>query len=180
MKKIFISMLSMLLVLQLQAQFSSASLTASGLTCAMCTRAIFSSLEKVPFVESVKPDIKNSLFEIKFRKDAAVDFDVLKKAVEDAGFSVAKLKATVNFSNTPIKNDAHVKIGAFQYHFVKVSPQTLNGEKTVTIIDKDFVPSKEYKKYAATTAMKCMETGKTSTCCAAGHNANERIYHVTI
>lgn len=180
MKKIFISMLGLLLVMQLHAQFSSASLTASGLTCAMCTRAIFSSLEKVPFVESVKPDIKNSSFEIQFRKDAVVNFDVLKKAVEDAGFSVAKLKATVHFSNTPIKNDAHVKIGAYQYHFVKVSPQTLDGEKTVTIIDKNFISSKEFKKYAVTTSMKCIETGKAGGCCPAGYDANERIYHVTI
>ena len=180
MKKIFIVILSFLLVLQVQAQFKTASLTASGLTCAMCAKAIYNSLEQIPFIESITPDIKNSAFNIKFREAAAVDFDVLKKAVEDAGFSVASLKATANFSNTTIKNDAHIRLGDFQYHFIKVSPQSLNGEKTVKIIDKDFIPAKEYKKFAATTKMKCIETGKAAACCTQGHSANERIYHITI
>ena len=180
MKKIFVSIIAFLFAIQIHAQFKSASLTASGLTCAMCTKAIFNSLEKIPFVEAVQPDIKNSAFNITFRNNASVDFDVLKKAVEDAGFSVASLNATMNFSNTAIENDAHVKIGDFQYHFIKVSPQTLNGEKTVKIIDKDFVPAKEYKKYVEKTSMKCLETGKSAACCLNGHAANERIYHVTI
>ena len=180
MKKILISLISFLFIFQVQAQFKSASLTASGLTCAMCTRAIFSSLEKIPFVESVQPDIKNSAFNITFRKNAAVDFDALKKAVEDAGFSVASLNATADFNNTAIKNDTHVKIGDFQYHFIKVAPQTLHGEKTVRIIDKDFIPAKEHKKYAASTAMKCIETGKSAACCLNGHAPDERIYHITI
>jgi copper chaperone CopZ len=180
MKKLFITILSFALAFQLHAQFKTASLTASGLTCAMCTRAIFSSLEKIPFVESVKPDIKNSAFNITFRKNAAVDFDRLKKAVEDAGFSVASLNVTVDFSNTVIKNDTHIKIGDFQYHFIKVSPQTLNGEKTVRIIDKDFVPAKEHKKYVASSAMKCVETGKSAACCLNGHAPDERVYHITI
>jgi copper chaperone CopZ len=146
----------------------------------MCTKAIFNSLEKISFIQSVEPDIKNSAFNITFRENATIDFDVLKKAVEDAGFSVASLNATATFSNIAIKNDTHIKIGAFQYHFIKVNPQTLNGQKTVKIIDKDFIPAREYKKYAATTAMKCIETGKPAACCQQGHTANERIYHITI
>jgi copper chaperone CopZ len=179
MKKVFISLIGILLFSQLNAQFKSASLTASGLTCAMCTKAIFNSLEQISFVESVKPDIKNSAFEITFKKDAAVDFDVLKKSVEDAGFSVALLKATADFNNTVIKNDAHIKLGSFQYHFIKVLPQTLNGETTVKIIDKDFIPTREYKKYASTTSMKCIETGKAAACCMAG-KPEGRVFHITI
>ena len=46
------------------AQFKSAMLQASGLTCAMCTKAINKSLEALPFIQTVKADIKNSAFNI--------------------------------------------------------------------------------------------------------------------
>src|SRR5690606_33118804 len=81
------------------AQFTSAKLTAAGLTCAMCTRAIFNSLEKIPSVSKVEADIKNSAFEITFREGHQVDPDLLRNAVEDAGFSVAGLKLTGTFNN---------------------------------------------------------------------------------
>src|SRR3982750_633164 len=81
------------------AQFKSASLQASGLTCAMCTKAINNSLEELPFIKSVKADIKSSTFNIVFKDGGKVDIDQLKNAVEEAGFSVAKLKLTANFDN---------------------------------------------------------------------------------
>ena len=49
------------------AQFTRAELQATGLTCAMCSNAIYKALMEVPFVESVTPDIKNSGFGIKFK-----------------------------------------------------------------------------------------------------------------
>lgn len=181
MKKILISICILLTVIQLQAQFKSASLTASGLTCAMCTKAINNSLEQLPFIKSVKPDIKNSAFAISFNEDVSVDFDQLKKAVEDAGFSVAVLKATAQFNNTAVKHDTHIKIDGRHYHFVNISEQTLNGEKTLTLIDKDFLPAKQFKKFASATKLQCIETGKSAACCPVEHSGRTtRIFHVTI
>src|SRR6478609_3111953 len=108
-----------------QAQFNSATLQASGLTCAMCTKAINKSLEQLSFIESVKPDIQNSAFNIVFKKDAAVDIDRLRKSVEDAGFSVAKLKLLTSFNNVTVSNDAHITLDNKVYHFVGVNKQVL-------------------------------------------------------
>src|SRR4026207_2111428 len=94
--------------LSAQAQFTRATLQATGLTCAMCSNAINKALQKVPFVESVKANIKNSSFSIVFKKDAEVDIDALKDAVEDAGFSVGSLKLTGNFNEVKIAPDQHV------------------------------------------------------------------------
>jgi hypothetical protein len=47
----------------------------------------------------------------------------------------------------------------------------LNGEQTITIIDKNFVPVKEYKKFAALTKAESFKTGL---------EQGSRIYHVTI
>lgn len=163
------------------AQFKSASLTAAGLTCAMCTRAINIALDKLPFIESVKANIKTSSFDISFRAGAAVNFDAMKKAVEDAGFSIARLAVRTDFKNVTVENDSHIKLGDKTFHFLKVPASTLNGEKSVVIVDKDFLNAKEYKKYAVATSMACVHTGKAASCCTnSGIQAGTRIYHVTI
>jgi copper chaperone CopZ len=180
MKKL-ITIVTLFLVIHSNAQFSSANLQAAGLTCAMCTKAINKSLEKLSFVETVEPDIKSSSFNIIFKKDITVDIDALKKAVVDAGFSVAKLKLTGIFNDIKVQNDAHVKISGRTFHFLNISNQTLNGEKTLILADKDFVSAKEFKKYSAATKMECLQTGKAGSCCAKeGIQENTRIYHVTI
>ncbi len=163
------------------AQFTKATIQASGLTCAMCSRAIDNSLKQLSFVETVQPDIKNSSFTVVFRKTETADIDQLRKAVEDAGFFVAKFMITGQFNNVSIKNDEHVAIGDKQYHFLNVRDQILNGEKNLVVVDKSFVTASVFKKYTAATAMQCIKTGKAGSCCEkAGLSAGTRIYHVTI
>lgn len=164
-----------------QAQFRSGTLQAAGLTCAMCAKAIGESLKQLSFVESVKPEIKSSNFHIQFKQGADVDPDVIKKAVEDAGFSVAKLRLTGNFDNVKLEKDAHVSIDGKTFHFINSGSQTLSGEKTITLVDKNFVTAKEFKKHAAATTMSCVHTGKAETCCTKMNvSTNTRIYHVII
>ena len=43
------------------SQIQSATLKADGLTCSMCSKAIYKALLKVPFVQSVTPDIEGSV-----------------------------------------------------------------------------------------------------------------------
>jgi copper chaperone CopZ len=181
MKKIFILIIFLASLSGLQAQFTKATIQASGLTCAMCSRAIDNSLKQVSFIESVQPDIKNSAFNVVFKTGQPIDIDALKKAVEDAGFFVAKFTITGIFSNTSIKNDEHVNINGNEYHFLHVQDQVLNGEKNLIIIDKNYLTASAFKKYSAETAMQCIKTGKAGACCEkAGLAAGTRIYHVTI
>jgi len=180
-KKISLIFIFFISSVAVNAQFKTASLQASGLTCAMCAKAINNSLQKLSFVESVKADIKNSAFHIVFRAGKKMDIDRLKKAVEDAGFSVARLKLTGNFDNIAVKNDEHVQFHGDTFHFLNVKDQTLNGEKEIILVDKNFLTAKEFKKYSAKTEMKCVETGKAAACCVKnGIAVNQRIYHVTI
>lgn len=163
------------------AQFSKASLQATGLTCAMCSNAINKALQGVPFVESVHSDIKNSAFNIVFKEGLTVNIDALRDAVEDAGFSVGSLKLTGTFHDTKIEKDQHVKIGAANFHFLDVKSQVLDGEQTITVVDKNFVTAKQFKKLSGTTKMTCIQDGKAAACCVKdGIGEGERIYHVTI
>ncbi|HEX7902857.1 MAG TPA: heavy-metal-associated domain-containing protein [Chitinophagaceae bacterium] len=164
-----------------QAQFTKATLQATGLTCAMCSKAINNALQAVPFIESVKSDIKNSAFNIVFKSGATVDIDAIKNAVEDAGFSVGSLKLTGNFNEMKVTNDEHVQIGNTSFHFLDVKDQVLNGERSITVVDKNFVTAKQFKKISSSTKMSCVQTGKAASCCTKeGVPANARIYHVTI
>ena len=58
MKSFFVIISIALFGLQSNAQFTNAALQASGLTCSMCSKAVKTALEKVPFVEKVQVNLK--------------------------------------------------------------------------------------------------------------------------
>lgn len=179
MNRIIVILLLMVAGLRVAAQPVSATLVASGLTCSMCSKAIFKALEKVPYVSSVEVDIEKSSYTVNFKPGTDIEPDEMKKAVEDAGFFVASLQLSVKMDGVPVKNDAHVTLGGATYHFVKVAEKTINGDVNLTLIDKNYLPAKARKKYDKYTNMKCYETGVVQACCAHGGKTN-RIYHVTL
>ena len=181
MKKFLLLGLMSCMLLASKAQFTKAELHATGLTCAMCNNAINKALQALPFIESVKSDIKNSSFHIVFRQGQEANPDAIKDAVEDAGFSVGKLELYGNPAAASVTNDKHLTIGKTVYHFVNVKNQDLNADTKVTVIDKDFISHKQFKKISAGTSMSCLQTGKAGSCCTdAGVPENTRVYHVTI
>ena len=180
MKKIILVILGLLLAISSFAQIKSATLSASGLTCSMCSKAIYKALGKVPSVKSVDADIEGSKYHIVFKENTVIVLDDLKKAVENAGFSVASLQVTAQFPPVEIANDTHIEYGGSTYHFLNVSGQTISGDKTFTVVDKKFLPDAEYRRYAKMTTMKCIETGRMAACCTKGGAAGTRVYHVTL
>ncbi len=166
---------------QVTAQIKKVTLQASGLTCSMCSKSIYKSLVAVPFVQDVQSDIKNSAFILSFKENEVIDFDFLKKAVTDAGFSVASLKVVAVFTKQHIEKDTHVIVDKKTIHFLNVQSQTIEGETTFRIVDKNFVTTKDAKKYGKLTTMKCYETGVMESCCTKTTAANStRVYHATI
>lgn len=165
----------------LQAQFTKANLQATGLTCAMCSNAINKALQHLPFVESVKADIKNSSFSIVFRQQAPVDLDAIKNAVEEAGFFVGGLQVTGSFNNLNTGRGGIAKIGNSWFYFVKDANRVLQGEVTIKLQDKSFLTAKEFKKISTAVKLPSLQTGKAETDLATeGLKKGERLYHVTI
>ena len=180
MKKILF-IIAAFITLQTSAQVKQVTLQASGLTCSMCSNSINKALSKLPFTERVQPNIKESSFTIQFKNGSVVDFDALRKAVEGAGFSVAKMQVKANFDKVKIGNDAHITFQGKTLHFLGVKEQTLSGDQVFQIVDKKFVSDKVYNKYAAITKMECVKTGVMQNCCAKdSKSTNNRIYHVTV
>lgn len=181
MKKILFLIGVVLSGMAANAQFTKASLQASGLTCSMCSKAVKNALDGVSFVEKVQVDIKNQQYNMTFKPGSTVDFDALSKAVEEAGFSVAALKVTANTQGLTAKKDEHIKLGSQYFHFLNVTNQSLGAQTTFSLVDKAFVSAKEAKKWGGASKMECVKTGKASGCCAKdGVAAESRIYHAII
>ena len=131
------------------SQVTAAKLQASGLTCALCAKSIFTNLSALPFVDSVDTDLNASAFLIKFKSNKDVDPQMLRKKVEDAGFFVSDLELQIQLNNQPVANDAVVKSSGSAYQFKGVKSATLDGSIKVQLIDKAFLSAKEYKKLSA-------------------------------
>ncbi len=181
MKTIFLVLGIFFLENSADAQFTSASLQASGLTCSMCSKAVKNALEEVNFVEKVQVDIKNQQYNLSFKKGDDVDFDALSKAVVDAGFAVADMKVTVDVKEIKADKDAHFSIGDKYFHLLNASGKQLKGPTKFTIVDKQFVSAKMFKKYAMASQMSCVKTGRVANCCTKnGFTPASRVYHVII
>lgn len=179
-KIIIIAVIAIATAFQSFSQIKQIELQAAGLTCSICSKAVFKAINAVAFVKEVKANIKTSSYTILLKDENIFDFDALKKAVEGAGFSVAKLSATIHFKDANIQNDTHLKYIGKTFHFMNVKSQTLNGDYIIAVLDKNFVTSKEYKANCKFTTMKCYQTGTMESCCTKPSNIGERIYHITL
>jgi copper chaperone CopZ len=130
------------------AQVTKVSLQASGLTCSMCSNSIYKALKTLDFVDKVDADIKTYTFEISFKENSSVDFDMIKKKVEGAGFFVSGFVATIHFNNVKVSNGQPITIADKTFYFVNTNDHVLNGLKQVKVLDKGFVSAKEYKRNA--------------------------------
>ncbi len=150
---VIIAMMSTLLSTVANAQVMKVSLQASGLTCSMCSNSINKALKTLSFVDNVDPNIQTSTFEITFKPGSDVDFDAIKKKVDDAGFSVANFIVTIHFKDVPVKPNEIVEADGQKFVFVNTKEQSLTGLKRLKLVDKGFVSSKEYRKNAAAMAL---------------------------
>jgi copper chaperone CopZ len=130
-----------------KAQFIKADLQVSGLTCSMCSKATEKSLRTLNFIGDIKVDLNKNVFVITFKKDVPVNFDQISKKVQNAGFFVNSLKATFDFDNVKLSDNAFT-YGGDTYKIVSGSDKTLTGPVAVTVVDKGFLSSGAYKKYS--------------------------------
>lgn len=159
------------------AQFQSARLQAIGLTCALCSKAIHESLQKLPFVAKVEADIQSSAFTILFRNGETQNPDVLKAAVEEAGFFVGELLLEGQWGENIPASSVPFKWGGNWYYFL--SPKAVKDKSTFTlsVIDKGFVTDKAYKKYLSQYSKTSLSTGTFSED-SLNLDKKQRLFHV--
>ena len=146
MKKILIITVILFATVIANAQITRAELTATGLTCSMCSKATYKQLTSIPEVEKVEPDLNKTAFLLYFKNGSSVNVGDLKKKVEDAGFSVGELVVVFNFNKQQAENNTSFTKDNITYTFMDTKPGVLAGEVKVKILDKGFVVDKEYRK----------------------------------
>ncbi len=147
MKKLLLAV-AMLIGVAGYAQIQSASLTASGLTCSMCSKAIYKALLTVPSIHKVDADIETSSYKIEFKKNADVSPEAIRKVVEGAGFGVAKLAITASVPKTTIEADTRLSLQGATYKFIRSNGKMVQGVQTFTVIGKSYLSPAEWKQYA--------------------------------
>lgn len=131
------------------AQVQKVNLQASGLTCAMCSKAIYKAVSAISFVDTVLVNIEASTYDIRFKSEATPQFDQIAKAVVDAGFSVANLTVVVNFNKQNVDKNGLLTLDGIQYKIMGTPPTTLQGSKKLQLIGKQYMLPKDFKKIPA-------------------------------
>jgi copper chaperone CopZ len=156
-------------------QISKAELKVTGLTCSMCSQATEKSLKTLDFIGTITPDLNKNIFVIDFKKDKNVNLDLMKKKVEDAGFSIGSLAATMHFNQAKVDAQGTVVSGGTVYKILNAKNRTLNGPVRVEVVDKGFISSAAYKQKAKT-----FNTGTYASGTGVVNGKKARIYHLSI
>ncbi len=156
-------------------QISSADLQVTGLTCSMCSNATQKSLETLNFISSVKPDLNKNIFVLTFKKDANINLDLVRKKVQDAGFSVGGLTASFNFNQVKIDDKGQAVVDGNVYRFVNAKSKTLNGTVKASVVDKNFISGSAFKKQATTANSDAYASGT-----GVVNGKKTRIYHLVL
>lgn len=122
------------------AQIKSAEVLASGLTCSMCSKAIFKALSKLDFVDTVKVNIETSVYKLTFKNESKPSIEGIRDAVYDAGFAISKLSISGDWKlNTASKDLAFEDFG-YQFKWQVKTNKALTNTQKVYILNKDIQP----------------------------------------
>ncbi len=114
----------------------------------MCSNAINKALKTLDFIQTIETDMKTYTFELFIKPGQTADFDLIKKKVENAGFTVSGFIATFYFNNIQVPANEPLVIDRKKFLFTGVKDLTLNGYKKLKVLDKGFVSAKEYRNNA--------------------------------
>lgn len=146
MKKIFfIALVNVLLTMNPSfAQVRKAEILATGLTCSMCSNAIYKQLSSIKGVDSVLTDLNTNTFTVFLKPDNKYAPNIFKENIEKAGFFIGSLIVTMPASVVKENASQFIPIGKFSPGEEK--------ELAIKIFDEGYITQKEYKKWSKTLA----------------------------
>lgn len=177
-KSILTLFIAMLMSSSAFANFVSAKVKVTGVTCSMCSNSVHKALSSLSFIDKINVDLENAEFTLTFKSNEKVVMDEIRNKIEGAGFSVGQLIADFKFNDLHVTKDLHYDFEGNTYHFVNVDNKHLNSIASIRFVDKGLTSAKEHKKYVGLTTFKCIKTGTSQDCCHMP--SKKRTYHVTI
>lgn len=117
------------------AQILRIEIKATGLTCSMCSNAIFKQLKSMSEVEQVKTDLNTNTFIVSIKANQLVSPLAFRKKVEDAGFFVGSFVVV-----------AAPEIFQNPNYIVLEGAKKNQAELRFQILDKGYVTDKAFKQ----------------------------------
>jgi len=171
-----LSIIMLLFAVKVSAQqIATANLQVTGLTCSMCSNATQKSLETLSFINTVKPDLNKNIFVLTFKNGADINLDLVRKKVQDAGFSVGGLTADFTFNQVKIDDKGQAIVGGNVYRFINAKNKTLNGTVKASVVDKDFISGSAFKKQSTSANSDAYASGT-----AVVNGKKTRVYHLIL
>jgi copper chaperone CopZ len=172
-----------LLAQQPDTRIVSATVRVDGLTCSLCHRSVYKALKKLEFVENLAPNLDETSLDITFSKNIPISFDRIAEAVQDAGFSIGALRASVEFQPITLHTDEHISLGNALVHFVNIATErVIQGRVELKFIDDRFVPNTEAAEWHTKIHHSCYKTGTVEECCPLEERTKVavRVYHCSL
>lgn len=157
-KRVILTIILLISTNLINAQISKIELRATGLTCSMCSNAIFKQLESISGIDSLETDLNTNTFIVFLKKDNKLNPKTFKEKVEKAGFFIG----VFIFTATPEMLDPNIYI-------LLDDKQKKQIEVKFQVLDQGYVTEKEFKKLYKTYK-------DLATYCA----NNENDYHIKI
>lgn len=134
-KATFLVAVITLITVTANAQISKAAISATGLTCSMCSNAINKQLKTIPNVQNVEVDLNTNTFIVTMNDDNSITPLTFKQKVEDAGFFIGQLELTMTSETAKKQPYIIVENGAVK-----------DGNLKFKVLDEGYVTAKEFKK----------------------------------
>ncbi|MES2379532.1 MAG: heavy metal-associated domain-containing protein [Bacteroidota bacterium] len=133
------STLILLFSIKSNAQLLKIEIRATGLTCSMCSNAIFKQLQSIAGVDSLQTDLNTNTFIVILKKKNNLTPKIFKERVEKAGFFVGlfivtAMPQTINQQNYVSLNDKPINDATIRFQ----------------VLDKGYITDKEFKKLSKT------------------------------
>lgn len=114
----------------------------------MCSYAVQTELERLPFVKKATLNLNTNFAEIIFKSGQKVNMQQLVEAVYKAGFSVGYTEADFIFNQQDVSDQSIFSYEGFNYQFFKPNQFVLNGKITLKFIDKKYLRKRAYAFWA--------------------------------
>jgi len=135
-------LLFVVFISNVSAQIQKVEIVATGLTCSLCSNAIYKQLQSINEVEKIEVDLNKNMFIVTLKNENTLTPKIFKDKVEKAGFFVGSMVLYINIDKLPISENKQ----SAEYIVVEKSSETLNKIVAAQVLDKGYLTAKEYKK----------------------------------
>lgn len=125
---------------QALAQVDTVKIGVNGLTCSSCSKAVEEKLVRIPFVKSVIMNLNKNEATVLVDFSQTIDWNILAKAVYNAGFSVGSFVVpSCDFINNRLNGVECTSV----YYYIG-EPVTTGRDEHYTLIGKFFMDKRSY------------------------------------